>query len=279
MNGDINKMKGKQEFFRRHPIFTFEEFFRETAGLNKARLGSVKATLHHHLKMGHIVRIRRELYASIPYGADSESYPINPLLIAGRSAPDAVVAYHSALTVYQSTYSVIYRITFLSDLDIRTFRFRSEYYKRIGYPPRLAKENKKHAYVKEHDIQGMKIRVTSLERTLVDIFDRVDLSGGFEEIYRSLDMIPWVKLDDVVSYALLLGNATTIAKVGFYLSQRKDWNVTSEHLNKLMECRPLSKHYVDRHARKNGHFLRDWNIIVPKELIDQSWNEPMDEDE
>lgn len=272
-------MRETQEFFRRYPVFSFEEFFREKAGMNKARLGSVKATLQHHLKMGHIVRIRRELYASIPYGADPESYPVSPFLIAGRAAHDSVVAYQSALAFYQSTYSTVYRIIFLSDLDIRTFRFRSEYYKRTGYPPSLAKENKKLVYVKDHDVQGMTVKITSLERTLVDVFDRLDLGGGFEEIYRSLAMIPRLKIDDIVSYALVLGNSTTISKVGFYLSQRqKELNVTPDHLKKLIEHRPLSKHYVDKHARKNGHFLSEWNIIVPKELIDQSWNEPMDED-
>lgn len=266
-------------FFRHHPVFTFREFFREIGGLKKERQQTIRNMLVHHLKMGHIVRAKRELYASIPYGADPITYPVNPFLIAGYAAPDAVIGYNSALAFYQMTYSMVYRIIFLSASNSRSFNFGGEYYQCTRYPRSLTENKKEQVYVKSHDVQGMMVKVTNLERTIVDILDRPELGGGWEEIYRSLEMVNHVNIEDMVSYALLLGNATTIAKLGFYLSQRQHaWGVGSEHLNELMKHRPLSVHYVDRFARKDGHFLSKWNIIVPKELVDQSWNEPMDDD-
>lgn len=65
-------------------------------------------------------------------------------------------------------------------------------------------------------LSGVDLRVTSLERTLVDVLDRPDLSGSWEEIWRSLESIEFFDLDQVITYALLLGNATTAAKVGFF---------------------------------------------------------------
>ena len=85
----------------------------------------------------------------------------------------------------------------------------------------------------------MEIRVASLERTLVDVLDRPDLSGSWEEIWRSLESIEFFDLDKVVEYALLLGNATTVAKVGFFLEQhRESLMVEDRHLQPLHEVRP-----------------------------------------
>jgi predicted transcriptional regulator of viral defense system len=67
----------------------------------------------------------------------------------------------------------------------------------------------------------MELRIASLERTLVDALDRPDLSGSREEIWRSLESVEFFNLDKVVEYGLLLGNATTGAKVGFFLEQHR----------------------------------------------------------
>ncbi|OGA43455.1 MAG: hypothetical protein A3G24_12650 [Betaproteobacteria bacterium RIFCSPLOWO2_12_FULL_62_13] len=68
------------------------------------------------------------------------------------------------------------------------------------------------------------MRATTLERTLVDVFARPDLAGGWEEIWRSLETVEFFDLDVVVQYVLLLENATTAAKVGFFLEQHQGKN-------------------------------------------------------
>ena len=41
-------------------------------------------------------------------------------------------------------------------------------------------------------------RVTTLERALVDVFDAPDKGGGWEEIWRSLEMVEFFDLDAVI---------------------------------------------------------------------------------
>ena len=69
--------------------------------------------------------------------------------------------------------------------------------------------------VEMRDRSGLDVAVTGLERTLVDLFDRPDLGGGVEEVWRSLATVEFFDLEAVIEYATLLGNATTVAKVGF----------------------------------------------------------------
>jgi len=50
---------------------------------------------------------------------------------------------------------------------------------------------------------GIDVRVTGYERTLVDVLDRPEFAGGWEEIWRSLEAVEFFDLDRVVEYTLL----------------------------------------------------------------------------
>lgn len=263
-----------QVFLRKNPVFTYDTFAKLNFGNETNNQHTIKALLAHHIRQGHIVRIRRGLFASIPVGADPNLYPVNPYLIAGYATPDAIIAYHSALSFYQVAYSMSYRFLYLTCHQSTAFDFRSEHYQAIKYPPILIKKHHENYLANTADIEGINIKVTSLERTLVDVLDKPKLGGGFEEIWRSLDMIERIKIDKVVEYALLLGNATTIAKVAFYLSQRrKDFYISDEVFVTLKNSCPKSPHYIDASAREDGKFIEDWNIVVPMDLVKKTWEE------
>ncbi len=58
-------------------------------------------------------------------------------------------------------------------------------------------------------------------------------------------------LDLVVSYALVLKNATTIAKVGYFLETHlEEFSVTKNHLIKLEQHVSMNKNYMDRSSKK-----------------------------
>jgi hypothetical protein len=39
------------------------------------------------------------------------------------------------------------------------------------------------------DRMGLDVRVTTVERTIADLFDRYELAGGTEELFNSLDLV------------------------------------------------------------------------------------------
>ncbi len=116
------------------------------------------------------------------------------------------------------------------------------------------------------------MRVTSLERTLVDVLDRPDLGGGWEEIWRSLESVEFFDLDKVVGYTLLLANSTTAAKVGFYLeSHGRELMVDDSHLDRLRRHAPKRPTYMIRNA--GGRLAKEWNLLVPSQVLDRSWED------
>src|SRR6185369_7221480 len=106
---------------------------------------------------------------------------------------------------------------------------------------------------------GLAVRVTGYERTLVDVLHAPEHGGGWEEIWRSLEGIEFLDLDFVVDYALRLGSALTVARVGFFLEQHKgELLVEDRHLEALHAHVPAQPLYFERRHRKGGTLLPRW---------------------
>ncbi|MBI5676553.1 MAG: type IV toxin-antitoxin system AbiEi family antitoxin domain-containing protein, partial [Nitrospirae bacterium] len=233
-----------QDFFDNHPVFTYEEFASSVESKsNRTR----DALLTYYVKKGRLLNVRRGLYAVVSSGTSPDKSPVDLDLIASKLTSDAVLAYHTALELHGKAYSVRKNITYLTGQRSRPLNFQECIFKAVSFPKALRKKHLKNFGVTKIDRAGIDILVTGYERILVDVLDRPDLAGGWEEIWRSLESIEFFDLDRVVEYALLLDNSTTAAKVGFYLEQhRETLMVSKNHLDKLQSIRPRMPHYMVR---------------------------------
>jgi predicted transcriptional regulator of viral defense system len=261
-----------EEFLSSHPVFTSEEFARFLRARGSLNESTHNSLLHHHLRQGRVVRVRRGLYATLPPGASPDTFSPDPFLVAAKFAPDAVLGYHTALEFHGRAYSVHTRYTFLTATAVRELTYRDVTFRPVLFAKALRVRRQERYAVNEVDRAGVSVRVTSLERTLVDVLDRPDLAGGWEEAWRSLESVEFFDHGVVVKYALLLDNATVAAKVGFYLQQhRESLMVEEEHLRPLRERRPKEPHYAQRAHAGTNRFLPEWNLVVPAEVADRSW--------
>lgn len=263
-----------RDFFNRNPIFTSQEYAQFLEKRKDIGERAQEALLSYHVRAGNLVRVRRGLYAVVPPGASSESYVVDPYLVAAKLVEDAVVSYHSALAFYGKSYSVTHQFCVLTHSRSTEIHFTENVFRLVLFPKALRKKNLELFGVKTILHRGSQLRVTGFERTLVDMLDRPDLSGGWEEIWRSLESVEYFDLDKVIEYALLLDNVTTIALVGFYLEQhQKELRVKESHLRQLESHCPKQPHYVDKQQRSTSKFNSRWNLIIPIEIIEQTWRE------
>ena len=119
----------------------------------------------------------------------------------------------------------------------------------------------------------MSLRITSLERTLVDVSSTAPgRSGGWEEIWRSLESVEFFDLDKIVGVCLsCLATRLPRPRMGFYLDQhRESLMVEGSHLVALRSQRPKQPRYVDRRAGRDGSLVTEWNLVVPTELVERS---------
>jgi predicted transcriptional regulator of viral defense system len=262
------------EFLRKHPVFTHNDLAEHMQSVGHVGGRAQESLLAYYSKLRRVARVRRGLYAVIPRGVDPDHYQVDPFLIAAKSAPDSVLSHHTALEFHGKAYSVSMRLTYLAARPHPPLMFRGYLFQGSKFPDVLYHANKANAEVLTEEHAGLEIRVTSLERTLVDVLDRPELSGSWEEIWRSLELVEFFDLDRVVEYAVLTRNATTIAKVGFFLEQHRDllW-VEDRHVDALLELRPRQPHYLERLKRKDGRLVSKWNLVVPSQVLERTWEE------
>jgi len=259
-------------FFAKHPVFTIEELDRFLA-LRGTRNSRTRDTLlAHHQRHGHILRVRRRLYVAVPPDGEASTCPVDPYLLAAKMTDDAVLGYHTALEFHGRAHSAFERFYYLTARRSVPLTFRACQFHSVVFPTALRAAGRHDFGVMQAERLGIEIRVTSLERTLVDLLDRPHYGGGWEEIWRSLESVEFFDLDMVVRYALLLSNATTVAKVGLFLQQHRDVLMVDEaHLSPLRERRPKQPHYLDRGDRRSGRLVAEWNLVVPVDVLERAW--------
>lgn len=261
------------DFFAQNPVFTFKEFVGFQQHERTGNLSTIKNTLQYYIKKDRLLHVHKGLYAFVPHGYEVTNYPVDPLLIASKLADDAVIAYHSALEYHGIAYSVYFYFYFVSDHRISSFSYGGHTFVRLPVPKILQKKKQPLFGVIKAERMGVDIQLTGLERTFVDVLARPEISGGWEEVWRSFEHVAVLDLDKTIEYTLLLDNATTAAKVGFFLEYSKATLGVSEKQLKILEKHsPKKPHYIN--AKKPSKFVKRWSLMIPTEILERRWEEP-----
>ena len=268
-----------KSFFEANPVFRYEEFaaFMQSHGID--RPASIRQQLSYHHKKGHLIHIRKFLYAVKPASIKEEDFWIDPYSIAGKASSDAVLAYHTALELLGLAYSSFDELVFLTARPAQLFSYAGQRFRPVIFPKALLNQNRGEYGIDTIKRQGTEVKLTGVERTIVDVLDRPDLGGGWEEVWRSLDNVIQMDLDKLIEYTLLLKNATVVAKVGYFLEQRPSHlMVDQKYIQKLLPYIPKQPHYMNRSRKEKGKYFEKWQLIIPLEIIERKWEEPNAED-
>jgi len=263
-----------EKFLTANAVFTVAELGSFLAKRGTTKTAARDSVLRHYKEAGRIILIRRGLYAVVPIHSDPKLYQVDPYLVASKVKPDSVLAFHTALEVHGKAYSIFRRFTYFSAHRTAPFKFQSNEYVRVAPPSVHSKRSMSGIGIKTITRSGVYVNVTSLERTLVDVLDRPDLSGSWEEIWRSLGSVEYFDVEQVIKYTRTLKNATTAAKVGFFLDQHKDQLLLDgAYITPLRRLVPRQPHYLERANRKDCKFVPEWNLMVPNRILNKVWDE------
>lgn len=261
------------DFFATHPVFTREEYLVARGARGPRSPRTADSLLWRHAEAGNIVHVRRGLYAAVPPGAVPDTFRVDPFLLATKLAPDAAVAYHAALQFRGAVYSIWHRFAVLTRSHLRPLSFQGCDF--AGVRPSRALDGLPDlgGGIIEEPHAGGTVRVTTFERTLVDVLEAPDLGGGWEEVWRSLEMVEYFDLEAVLDHTLKRDSAIVTARVGFFLEQhREELFVEERHLKVLREHAPRQPRYLDR-KRESGRLVKPWNLVVPDRVLTRAWAE------
>ena len=258
-------------FLETHPVFTIEEI-REYFSISN---GSREASdlLLNNKRMGRIGALKAGLYFVVRPGNTEKSTQVDPFLLTAKLAKDAVLAFHSALDVLGFNHSSFNSYYYYSSRPHPAILFRNDHFRCILFPEYRQNIPDEIFGIEKIERSGVKVNVTCKERTLVDALERPQFCGGFEELYRSLEKMPYIQTELIMKYLDIRKQKNLFALVGYFLEQhREQFHIEESFLQLLESNKPAQPLYWD-HSRKGGIFKNRWNLIVPKAVDQRKWEE------
>ena len=228
-------------------------FSREELSIITGSEGAADWYIRSYSEKGYIERVRRDLYAVISL---ETGQPIpNRYQIASLLSDDSYVSHHSALEYYGYANQVFYTLFFSTEKKVRPFSYDGIDYQPIGF----------HGTVGVIDTtEG--VRVTSLERTVIDCISDFKNAGGIEELLRCLELIPFLSHDKLLEALEIYNCGKLYQKTGYILEFFKNEMYLSESF--FCECEKHisgSKSYLFE-KKKDFILHKRWKLFAPKDL-------------
>ena len=208
--------------------------------------------IRNYLKKGYIERVRRDLYAVI--SLETEQAIPNRFQIASKASEDACVSHHSAFEFYGYGNQVFYNVYFTTGKRLRAFSYDG-----INYCPVIGN-------TRLGITENAEVRVTSLERTVIDGIADFEKIGGLEELLRCLILVPSLNGDKLLEILEAYNFGQLYQKAGYILEAFKEELSLSDAF--FAECErksSASKTYL--YKRQDGFTLHArWKLYAPEDL-------------
>ncbi len=264
-----------QKFLDQHSVFhrsELESFLLTHGSTNKSTL---KSFLNYNIRKGKLSLIKKNLYGVIPKGITSDKWSFPGDLVAAKATSDSVLAYHTALEAHALYYSIFFKKQFFTHSYKKSFITKFHIIQPYFFPQALIHKKQELTETEITKICNVDVRVPTVERTVVDAFYNIPAAGGWEEIFRGLECLTAINQTALTKYALLLENASLIGILGFYLESNKErLEIDRYTLKKLDRYKPKYPQLVYGASKHESKLVSKWNIILPKEVIGEHWEEP-----
>jgi predicted transcriptional regulator of viral defense system len=266
------------DFFYKKTVFSREEIL-DAIPEYRSKKQSLSTLLSYHVKKGNLISIKQNLYGVVPRGYQPEEAAsgLDPFLLASKLTSDAVIGYHSALDFYGWLHSARFEIVYLTQKNLAKTRidFGGNTYQSTKVPEVLCRKNSVNTEVRKEWSLGEQIKVTSPERTFVDVLSRPALLGhDWEEISRSLEKVHIARPSAIIAYLKCLGSSSIASRVGYFLDRRENKN--EGLVVAIDEIKTFASHSIanlDTYYKSGNILVKKWNLLVPKNVYNSSWEE------
>ncbi len=213
-----------------------------------------------------LIRLNRGTYLIVPLSAGEKAEYSESWFIVARALiepADYYLSHFSALDIHEMTTNPVLTVYISTPVRRIEKRIAGATYRFISVRPQNMWGS-----AETWVTSSQRVRVSDLERTIIDCLDRPDLCGGVVEVANGL----WAKRDVVdferlAAYAERLGRKSVIKRLGFLLGVFELG--TPELTGALMEALSPSYALLDPTLPDEGHYLRKWRVRVnlnPEEL-------------
>lgn len=219
--------------------------------------------LREYLKKGYIERVRPDLYTVI--SLETHQPVCSRYQIGASLFPDAVVSHHSSFEVFGYANQVFNEVYVATNSRFRDFEYNGVFYHRVMLRPGTLMDSER------------RLRLTSLEQTLIDSIADFEKIAGLEETLRCLMLIPELDEHTMIEILTRRQNGFLWQKCGYILSQFKsELRLTHEFFDACKAHIPGGKRALQKEPAAALVWDEEWQLFVPNSLqsiVDKGVNE------
>lgn len=219
---------------------------------------AAKMVIYAYQKKGYIERVKRDFYVVI--SMETKQPVLSRYQIGSNLFPDACISHHSAFEAFGYGNQVFYECYVATNSRFADFEYDGVTYHRV--------EKKKDIDI----VQQAKIRMTSVEQTVVDSIRDFEKIAGLEEVIRCLMLIPGLNEEKLIACLKRYENGFLYQKCGYIFEELKnEFGLSDRFFEVCQRNSSGAKRYLMKSEGANV-FNEKWRLYTPpslKRLIDK----------
>lgn len=219
---------------------------------------SAYSMLYRLLKKGMIKKIRQNLYS--PINLSSGQVVATKYQIACAINKTCYISHHSAFEYYGYANQVFNEMVVSSEQKFNAFEFDHIAYKYMSSKLNIGIVDATNT---------TNVRITDLERTVIDSIKDVNKIAGLEECLNSLQMISYLDESKLILYLDTYHIQGLYQRVGYILERyQQEMHLSQAFIQYCKHKMGKSTRYLVSESETHGYYHNEWHIVVPKTSLD-----------
>jgi predicted transcriptional regulator of viral defense system len=228
---------------------------KEVVSLTKDE-NAAKEILRRYKKQMLISQVRRDFYVVTDLATKASL--ATKFEIASHITPSSYLAYHAALEYHGLAHQVFYELCVSSKKTFNSFDYEGISYSFCRSKNEIGVVN---------PVTDSLVRVTDLERTIIDCIDRIDLGGGLEELVQCFAIITYTRENKLLDYLHDFNKQVLYQKAGFILKYfQKEMKLSDAFFETCKSKIGKSTRYLTDTQESNTYF-KEWKLCAPENIL------------
>lgn len=237
----------------KQPVFTID-VVEKISGNSKTAYSQMDRLM----KMGLVKKIRNNIYSAVN--------PVTGQIVATRYqiacaiTETAYISHHSAFEYYGLANQVFYEVYVSSKTRFNSFEYDHITYKFIA-------SRIEEGVILAPNTTG--IRITDLERTVIDSIHDYNKVGGFEELLNCLEGVHFLDETKLIRYLEAYSNQGLYQKVGYLLQHyMNEMQLSNQFIEFCKSKIGKSKRYLISTMNARCFYNSEWELMVPNGIFE-----------
>lgn len=236
----------------KYPVFTIDDVKKLTGNEKTAY-----TQLNRLMKRDWVRKVRKNIYSVV--NPTTGQIVATRYQIACAITDTAYISHHSAFEYYGLANQVFYEVYVSSETKFNHFEYDHVTYKYVA--SRMSE-----GILEAKNTTG--VRITDMERTVVDSIRDFNKIGGFEELLNCLEGIQYLDENKLNRYLDIYNTQGLYQRVGYLLDHyRKEIQLSKEFIEYCKSKIGKSTRYLLSETKGNSFYNSEWKLMVPEDLF------------